>query len=158
MRQVQGARQKQNRYANIQVQEYQRSGQQNYQTRLSPNLFTYPLQDDNNLVLFKLQTSRAVFFTHLTIKVYSNRVSLEYRPFIGTWEHRETYNAMDIGDIFINKGRKRAIIGAHRVNSIDILFEVRGLLNYEAEDLKDALDELIGYRFSKTTLVQSIRY
>jgi|GEM_PF-4379142 len=104
-----------------------------------------------NSVIFELETSRAIFFTHLTIKVYANRVSLENRPFIGSWEHRETFSAMDVGNIYINKGRRRAVVGAYRANSTESLFEIKGLFHNEAEDLKDALDELIGYRLTNAT-------
>ena len=114
--------------------------------------------DYSSALIYKLKTSKAVFFTHLTIKIYLNRVSLEYKPFIGAWEHRETYNAMDIGDIYINKARRRALVGAHRTISSETLFEIKGLLHNEAEDLKDALDELLNYRFNKGTIVHSVGY
>ncbi len=103
--------------------------------------------NDLNRIVFQLKTSKAIFFTHLTVKVYFNRISLEYRPFVGGWEHTETYSAMDVGHILINKGRKRANIVACRINTTEKLFEIKGLYKREAEDLKDALDEVLTFRY-----------
>ena len=156
----------------ITMRQVRRQQQQNYQPQQvisqrqqyipsqssAPVSYNIQYDQNNSSLIYQLKTSRAVFFTYLTVKVYFNRVSLEYRPFIGSWEHRETYNAMDVGDIYINKGRRRALVGAHRVNSSETLFEIKGLLLTEAEDLKDALDELLNFRFNKGTIVQSIGY
>lgn len=114
---------------------------------LSPSsAYNNPAQDPAR-ILFELETNKSVFFTKLTVKVYPNRISLEYRPYIGSGESRETYSAMDIGDIYIKKGRKRGSVGAHRVDGKDILFEIKNLLNSEAEELKDALDLMLSYRY-----------
>ncbi len=105
------------------------------------------IAEDPARVIFELETNRSIFFTKLTIKVYSNRISLEYRPFIGSGENRETYSAMDVGAIYIKKGRKRASVGAHRLDGKEVLFEVKNLENYEAEEFKDALDAMLSYRY-----------
>jgi len=101
-----------------------------------------------------MSTSKALLFTNLTIKIFVTRISLEYKPFFSSSEHRLTYSAVDIGDIYINKSRKKSVVGAHRVNSGEKLFEVKGLTHEEAESFKDALDTMLSYRFSNVPFYQ----
>lgn len=100
-----------------------------------------------NQVIYEFTTKSSVLLTKLTVKVYVNRVSLEYRPIWGGGETRKTYNAVDIGDVSIKKGLRRASISVCRTNSSEKLFAVGNLKKDEAEALKDAVDCMMGYRY-----------
>jgi hypothetical protein len=115
------------------------------------NINNYP---NHAQLIFEMTTSKALLFTSLTIKIFVTRISLEYRPFFSSSEHRLTYSAVDVGDIYINKSRRKSIVGAHRVNSSEKLFEVKGLTHEEAESFKDALDTMLSYRFSNAPFYQ----
>lgn len=107
----------------------------------------YAVYWNPNQVIYQLETSRSVLFTNLTVKVHMNRVTIEKRPFFGGQEMSKTYSAFDMGEVFVQKNRRRAIVGVHRANSADILFEIPGLTHAEAQGLKNALDEVICYRY-----------
>jgi len=125
-----------------------------YPANEKPGAFSSKL----NTVIYYLRLNQ--FMMSMTIKVYLNRVSLEYRSGLGFWEHRETFNAIDIGNIYINKGRRWATVGTQKVNSTEKLFEIKGLRPGQAEELKDALDKVISYRFQvgSAQAMQSGRY
>lgn len=106
-------------------------------------------------LLFEMTTSKALLFTNLTIKIYTTRIALEYKPFFSSSEHRLTYSAVDVGDIYIKKSRRKSVVGSHRVNSSERLFEIKGLTHDEAEDLKEALDTMLSYRFMNMPIYQS---
>ncbi|MBD3280487.1 hypothetical protein GF389_03100 [Candidatus Dojkabacteria bacterium] len=98
-----------------------------------------------NRLIYTLETTRSQFFTTLTIHVYANRVTLVYRPFIGAGETAQTYNASDVGNVYANKSRKAATVGACLKNSSTPLFEVKRLKHSEAEKLKEALEKMIAF-------------
>ena len=100
-----------------------------------------------NKLLFTLETTRSQFFTTLIVQVFSNRVTLTYKPFIGAGETSQTYNASDIGNVFVNKSRKWASVGLCMKNTGQPLFEVKRLKHAEAERLKEALEKMIAFNY-----------
>ncbi|MFQ5493526.1 MAG: hypothetical protein ACE5DX_05200 [Candidatus Dojkabacteria bacterium] len=106
-------------------------------------------QSDINMVIYSISTRSLLHI--ITVKVYGDRLSIETRSTLGLWEHRETYSAVDIANIYINKGRGRAVVGATSNNTSEELFQIQNLRFHEAEELKDALDRLISFRYRTYT-------
>lgn len=103
--------------------------------------------DQMNRLLFRLVTTKSIFFTTLTVDVFANRVSLRAKPFIGSGETIQTYNANDIGNVKINKSRKYATVMVFHKNTCELLFEVKGLKHVEAANLRQALDKMIAFSY-----------
>jgi len=109
-----------------------------------PQRDTLTINVDAHTVLHYLEV--ATLLEVKAVKVYATRVSIEKRSKFGMREHRETYPISDFGDIYISKGRSRAVIGVHARNSSDKLFMIERLTHQQAERLKDVLDILLDAR------------